>query len=369
MKAGKKKFGPLSILDVYIIKKLLLTFILAIFLIIMIGIIFDLSERLDEFISNNAPVKGLIFDYYLNFIPHFANLFGHLFFFIAVVFVCSKLTANSEIIAVLSSGISFKRLLRPFIITAVFVGLVNLWLSNVLIPKVNIPRLEFEKVYYRNPYSNQLYNIHLQPQEGEQVYVQHFSNKTNKGYKFTQEIIQDGQIVKKSSADFIIFDSSANDWIMSNYHIREIVDNLEERIEKGEEKHIDIGILPHEFNLNQIKVEVLNYKQLNNAIKREEIKGNSIVTELNIEKYQRLLNPFAYVILTVIGVALSSHKKRGGIGLNLAIGIILAFSLIMMMKLSNVFATNSSLSPFFATALPLLIYAIIAIVLVRKTPK
>ena len=127
--------------------------------------------------------------------------------------------------------------------------------------------------------------------------------------------------------------------------------------------------MPNEFNLNQIKVEVLDYKQLNSAIKREELKGNSVVTELKIEKFQRLLNPFAYIILTIIGVALSSHKKRGGIGLNLAIGIILAFSLIMMMKLSNVFATNSSLSPFFATALPLLIYAVIAIVLVRKTPK
>lgn len=368
MKLGKKKYGFLSILDIYIIKKLLLTFFLAIFLIIMIAIIFDLSERLDDFISNNAPIKGLIFDYYLNFIPHFANLFGHLFFFIAVVFVCSKLAANSEIIAVLSSGISFKRMLRPFILTAIFIGVVNLWLSNVLIPKVNIPRLEFEKVYYRNPYSNQFYNIHLQPKIGEQVYVQHFTNKNNTAYKFTQEIIKDGQITKKTYAERIVFDSSAMDWIMLNYHIREIKDK-EEKIEKGEQKHIDIGILPNEFNLNQIKVEVLDYKQLNESIEREELKGNSVVTELKIEKYQRLLNPFAYIILTVIGVALSSHKKRGGIGLNLAIGIILAFSLIMMMKLTNVFATNSSLSPFFATAVPLLIYAVIAFILVRKTPK
>ncbi|MEE1142631.1 MAG: LptF/LptG family permease [Bacteroidales bacterium] len=368
MKLGKKKYGFLSILDIYIIKKLLLTFFLAIFLIIMIAIIFDLSERLDDFISNNAPIKGLIFDYYLNFIPHFANLFGHLFFFIAVVFVCSKLAANSEIIAVLSSGISFKRMLRPFILTAIFVGVVNLWLSNVLIPKVNIPRLEFEKVYYRNPYSNQFYNIHLQPKIGEQVYVQHFTNKNNTAYKFTQEIIENGQITKKTYADKIVFDSSAMDWIMFNYHIRYIKDK-EEKIEKGEQKHIDIGILPNEFNLNQIKVEVLDYKQLNESIEREELKGNSVVTELKIEKYQRLLNPFAYIILTIIGVALSSHKKRGGIGLNLAIGIILAFSLIMMMKLTNVFATNSSLSPFFATAVPLIIYAIIAFILVKNTPK
>lgn len=368
MNLNKKKYGFLSILDIYIIKKLLLTFILAIFLIIMIAIIFDLSERLDDFISNNAPIKGLIFDYYLNFIPHFANLFGHLFFFIAVVFVCSKLASNSEIIAILSSGISFKRLLRPFIITAVFVGCVNLWLSNVLIPKVNVPRLEFEKVYYRNPYHNQFYNIHIQPKQNEQIYVQHFSNKTNKAYKFTQEIIKDGTIVKKTSADYIVFDSATMDWVMTNYHIREI-NGISEKIEIGFEKHIDIGVMPNEFNLNQIKVEVLDYKQLDNAIAREELKGNSIVTELRIEKYQRLLNPFAYIILTVIGVALSSHKKRGGIGLNLAMGIILAFSLILMMKLANVFATNSTLPAVLAVALPLFLYAIIAIILVRRTPK
>lgn len=368
MSLKNKKYGFLSILDVYIIKKLLLTFVLAIFLIIMIAIIFDLSERLDDFISNNAPIKGLIFDYYLNFIPHFANLFGHLFFFIAVVFVCSKLASNSEIIAILSSGISFKRLLRPFILTAIFVGVINLWLSNVLIPKVNVPRLEFEKVYYRNPYSNQFYNIHLQPKPNEQVYVQHFSNKANKAYKFTQEIIKDGEIVKKTSADHILFDSTSMDWIMSNYHIRTI-NGIEENIETGFEKHIDIGVMPNEFNLNQIKVEVLDYKQLNDAIEREAMKGNSVVTELKIEKYQRLLNPFAYIILTVIGVALSSHKKRGGIGLNLAMGIILAFSLIMMMKLTNVFATNSTLPAVLAIALPLFIYAIIAIILVRNTPK
>jgi lipopolysaccharide export system permease protein len=368
MKLNKKRSNLLSILDIYIIKKLLLTFVLAIFLIIMIAIIFDLSERLDDFISNNAPIKGLIFDYYLNFIPHFANLFGHLFFFIAVVFVCSKLASNSEIIAILSSGISFKRLLRPFILTAIFVGVVNLWLSNVLIPKVNIPRLEFEKVYYRNPYSNQFYNIHIQPKENEQVYVQHFSNKVNKAYKFTQEIIKDGVIAKKTSAEYIVFDSTTMDWVMTNYHIREI-NGISENIETGYEKHIDIGVMPNEFNLNQIKVEVLDYQQLNKAIAREELKGNSVVTELRIEKYQRLLNPFAYIILTIIGVALSSHKKRGGIGLNLAIGIILAFSLILMMKLANVFATNSTLPAILAVALPLLLYSIIAIILVRRTPK
>ncbi len=368
MSVKNRKYGILNILDIYIIRKLLATFLLAIGLIILIVIIFDLSEKLDDFIYNQAPVKGLIFDYYLNFVPYFVNLFGHLFFFISVVFVCSKLAARTETVAVLSSGISFARFLWPFILTSVLIGLSNVWLSNIVIPKVNKPRLEFEKTYYRNPYHNQFYNIHIQTQPQIQIYVQHYNNQTCTAYKFTQELIKDRHIVRKTSAEKIVYDSLSKDWIMYNYHIRDI-NGKRETVTTGNEKHIDIGLLPHEFNLNQIKTEVLDYSQLNATIEREKLKGSSIVEELKVEKYQRLLNPIAYIILTIIGVSLSSRKTRGGIGLSLALGIMLAFSLIMMMKLTKVFATNGTLPPVLAVILPLVIYSIIAGVLVLKAPK
>ncbi len=363
-----KKYGLFNILDVYIIKKLLATFFVSIGLISLIIIVFDLSEKLDDFIANNAPVKGLILDYYLNFVPHYVNMFGYLFFFISVVFICSKLASRSETIAVLSSGISFRRFMLPFVASALLIGLFNLWLSNVLVPKVNVPRLEFEKTYYRNPYHNQFYNIHIQPEKNKQIYVQHYNNALVTGYKFTQETFFEGEIKKKIFAQQITYDSVSKDWVMIDYHIRKI-EGLQETIETGLKKHIDIGMLPHEFNLNQIKMEVLNYKQLNEVIERERMRGNSIVTELEVEKYQRLFNPFAFVILTVIGVSLSSRKKRGGTGLNLAFGILLAFSLILMMKLTQVFATNANLPPPLAVALPLIAYSVIAIVLVVKAPK
>lgn len=365
---NRKKYFVANILDVYITKKLLATFFVAVALISMIIIVFDLSEKLDDFISNQAPIKGLIFDYYLNFIPHFLNMFGYLFFFISVVFICSQLASRSETVAILSSGISFTRFLRPFIVCAIFVGMLNLWLSNVLIPKVNVPKLEFEKTYYRNPYHNQFYNIHIQTAKDKQVYVQHYNNTTATGFKFTLETFDNKQICEKISADRIIYDSIAKDWVMENYHIRKI-DGLKEMIETGESKHLDIDLQPNDFNLNQIKTEVLDYKQLNEVIGREKLRGSSVVTELEVEKYQRLLNPFAYIILTVIGVSLSSEKKRGGMGLNLAFGIMLAFSLIMLMKMTQVFATNANLPAILAVALPLLLYSVIAIVLIKKAPK
>ncbi len=368
MLGKRKKYLVAGILDLYIIRKLLATFFVSVGLISLIIIVFDLSEKLDDFIASNAPVKGLIFDYYLKLVPHFVNMFGYLFFFISVVFICSKLASRSETVAILSSGISFARFLKPFVASAVLVGFFNLWLSNVVVPKLNIPRLEFEKTYYRDPYHNQFHDIHLQTAKDCQVYVQSYNNALQTGYKFTKETFRQGEICEKISADEISYDTIRRDWVMKNYHIRRI-DSLKEEIQTGEEAHIDIGLLPHEFNINQVKTEVLDYRELNRVIERERLRGSSIVTELEVEKYQRLFNPVAFVILTVIGVSLSSQKKRGGTGLNIAIGIMLAFSLIIMMKFTKVFATNADLPAAAAVAVPLFIYSIIAVVLVAKAPK
>lgn len=363
-----KKYIIANILDIYIIRKLLATFFVSVGLISMIIIVFDLSEKLDDFISNNAPIKGLIFDYYLNLVPHFVNMYGYLFFFISVVFICSRLAARSETIAVLSSGISFRRFMLPFVVCAMLIGVLNLWLSNILIPKLNVPRLKYERTYYRDPYHNQFHDIHIQVDKDKQIYVQYYNNEKVSGFKFTREIFSEGRITQKIHAEQITYDSVSKDWVMTNYNIRNI-DGLQEKVENGSRKHIDIGLLPHEFNLNQVKTEVLDYSQLNQAIERERMRGSSIVTELQVEKFQRLLNPIAFIILTVIGVSLSSQKKRGGTGLNLAFGITLAFSLILFMKMTKVFATNANLPPVLAVALPLLIYGIIAAVLVAKAPK
>ena len=355
-------------LDRYITKQLLATFILAIALIILIVIVFDVSEKLDDFLLKNAPMKEIIFTYYVNFLPYFVNLFGHLFFFIAVIFVTSKLASRTEIVAILSSGISFNRLLVPFLSSAILVAGINVYLSNVLIPQVNKPRLAFEKQYYRNPTKSQQYNIHIQASPTTQVYVQSFDIANNTGYRFTKEYFDSTGIVKKISANQISYDSATKKWNLIDYSIRDI-HGKKETLVQGRKLLLDIGMIPYDFNINSAKVETMTFKELNTFINREKQRGSKDVNLYLIEKYQRIFNPLAFIVLTLIGVSLSSRKTRGGTGLHLALGIALAFSFIMMMKITSVFSTKGNLPPLISILLPLVVYAIIGIFLIKKAPK
>ncbi len=355
-------------LDWYILRQLLSIFIMSILLIILIVIIFDLAEKLDDFILKEAPIKGLVFDYYLNFVPYFVNLFGHLFFFVSVIFLTSRMAAKTEIIAILSSGISFNRLLFPFLLASILVGGLNFYLGNFLIPEVNKPRLEFERDYYRNPVRNLNYNIHLQLSDTTKVYVQSFDNISNTAYRFSYEEYDKDGIREKINSNRIIFDSTTHKWKLAEYHRRRI-DDLSEELRFGDTLVMDLGLLPQDFNINAHKVEIMNYRELNRFIERETQRGSPEVNSYLIEKYQRLLNPIAFIILTIIGVSLSSRKIRGGTGIHLAMGIGLAFSLIMMMEITSVFSTKGNLPPLLSVLLPLIIYFIIGILLIRKTPK
>ena len=366
MKKGKSYF--LNRLDWYIIKKVLSSFLVSILLIDLIIIIMDLSFKLDDFIDKHAPVKGLIFDYYLNLAPYFTNKFGHLFFFISIVFVTSRLTARSEIVSVLAAGISFQRLLRPFIVSAVFVGIIMLYLSNFLIPQLNVTRYEFERIYYRNRYVNVQDNIHVQNAADKQAYIKTYDAENGVGYLFTQEVFKGNELVEKITAQSVKYDSMTKDWVLFDYTIR-TVNAKNESLQRGSSMRLDLGLTPLDFNMKLFKVDVLDFFQLNKTIERETMKGSSKVPELLIEKYQRLFNPFAYIILTIIGVTLSCKKKRGGMGANLALAIGLAFVLILMMKVMIASATNGNLSPVLGVSIPLIIFSVVAFILIKKAPK
>ncbi|MFA7081865.1 MAG: LptF/LptG family permease [Bacteroidales bacterium] len=355
-------------IDKYIIKQLLATFFLAIALIILIVIVFDVSEKLDDFLERQAPIKEIIFTYYINFIPYFVNLFGHLFFFIAVVFLASKMASRSEIIAILSAGISFRRFLRPFLVAAIFVALLNVYLTNVLIPMVNKPRIEFEKVYWRNPYKNSTFNIHVKIDSLNHVYVQNFNNFNLTGYRFTLETFSEEGICKKISAQSIAYDSVKKNWVLTDYKIRTI-DGLKESLETGDKTNMNLGIKPSDFNIITAKVETMTFSELNDFIEKETKRGSKDINLYLIEKYQRLFNPLAFIILTLIGVSLSSRRTRGGTGLNLAFGITIAFSFIMMMKVTSVFSTKGNLHPIISVLIPIFVFAIISVFLIRKAPK
>ena len=344
------------------------TFFYALMLIICIVVIFDVSEKIDDFIEKEAPLRAIVFEYYVNFIPYFANLFSALFTFIAVIFFTSKLADDSEIIAILSSGVSFKRLMVPYFISAFVLAMFSFVLINWVIPPANKKRLEFEEKYIRVRYRYDDKNIHKQILPGNFVYMESYNNLYNIGYKFSMETFEDGKLVSKLLSDYVQWDTTINKWKITNYVNREIIDGREV-ITSGRRIDTTINMRPDEFYMRTNAVEAMNYRQLNEFIDDEIMIGSDNITLWKIEKNKRFAFPFSTIILTVIGVSLSSRKRRGGIGLNIGAGIFLAFSYIMFMQISTVMATNANVNPIFAVWIPNLFFSLIALGLYLKAAK
>ena len=355
-------------IDYYIIKKFLGTFFYAISLLIMIVIIFDLSENIDEFISKQAPLKAIIFDYYINFIPYFINLFSYLFTFISVIYFTSKMASNSEIIAILSSGVSYNRMLRPYFISAIFLALLSFYLANFLIPHTNQKRRAFTDLYFQNLSKNKDEHIHLQINPGTFVYMESFNIKTKTGYRFSLEKFNGHTMEYKMIADRIVYDSLDNRWTIQNYTARTI-DGTKEKIVAGTSLDTTLNLLPAELYIEKENYEEMTFGDLQRYIKREKLKGAEEIVYYEMEKNNRLASPFATLIMTLIGVSLSSRKLRGGIGMHLGLGILLTFAYILFMRITTVFATVGDLPPYLAAWIPNIIFGIIGLFLLRTAPK
>ncbi len=362
-----KRF-KITILDKYIIKKFLGTYFLAILLIIGIVIIFDISEKIDDFVDRDAPLRAIIVDYYFNFIPYFMNMFSALFVFITVIFFTSKMAANSEIIAILSGGVSFNRLMYPYFLSATLIATFSFTLSMYIIPPANKHRLEFESKYLKQQYYNSERNIHYQLAPEEFVYVESFSTWNNTAYRFTLETIKENKIVSKISAETAAWDSTSKGWKLNEFFIREY-DGTKEVVRSGRELDTIISLTVDDFLRKANTVESLKYGELQELIAMQRFRGDRMVKYSLVEKHTRMAVPFSAFILTLIGVSLSSRKKRGGLGLNLGIGLALSFSYILFLKFSQMFVFTDTLPPGFALWLPNIIYAVIAIVLYRMAPK
>ena len=356
-------------LDVYIVKKFITTFFIALLLIIGIVIIFDISEKIDDFVSKEAPLKAVIFDYYVNFVPYFMNMFSPLFVFITVIFFTSKMAADSEIIAILSCGVSFHRMMRPYIFSATVIALFSLWLNLFIIPDANKTRLDFETQYIKNRYRSVGRNVHYQLAPGEFVYAESFSKWNNTAYKFTLEKIVDNKLVSKLSAETAVYDTLNNSWTLKKYFIREYNEDLTDRIRSGRQLDTVIDLSVKDFYLTEKTVETLDYKELNELIATQQLRGDANVKYALIEKNTRFALPFSAFILTIMGVALSSKKRRGGIGWNIGIGIALAFTYILFLRFSQMFVHAGALPPFIALWIPNIVFAIIAAFLYRIAPK
>lgn len=355
-------------LDLYIIKKFLGTFFLILVLLIFIVIVFDISEKIDDFLKFDAPLRAIIFDYYFNFVPYFINLFSYLLTFIAVIFFTSRMASDSEIIAILSSGVSFKRLLFPYFVSAVVLGLLSFFLANIIIPYTNRSMFAFEKKYLKEAkeYNNQ--NIHKQISPGAFIYLENFNTHTRSGWKFTLEHFKDRQLIYKLRADRLEWDSIKSHWIISNYYVRKI-NGEEESITKGQKLDTILPFVPADFTEDIEEVKIMNYFYLREHIQKKELRGDPDVVKYKVKKYERIAFPFATIILTLIGVAVSSRKVRGGIGFHLGFGLALTFLYILFMQIFTVFATFGNLPPLLAVWIPNILFGIIALLLIWKAPK
>ena len=352
-------------IDFYIIKKFLGTYVFAILLIISIAVVFDINEKIDDFME--APMKSIIFDYYLNFIPYYANLFSQIFTFIAVIFFTSKLAENSEIIAILSSGISFKRLMVPYMISAAIISSLTFTLNSFVIPSANKTRIEFQNKYVSNKKVDYAANVQLQVSPGVIAYINRYDDNLKTGYRFSMEKFEGKSLKSKLTAESIRYDSAYH-WIVRNYTIRDF-DGMNETFRKGSRLDTIITIAPSDFLISRYDAELMTTPELNRYIKKQQERGASNVKPFQIEYEGRIASIFAAFILTSIGMSLSSRKVKGGMGVNIGIGLILSFTYIMFSTISSTFATNGDMSPRLAVWLPNILYIIIAIYLYTKAPK
>jgi lipopolysaccharide export system permease protein len=356
-------------IDLYIVRKFITTFFVALILIIGIVIIFDISEKIDNFVSKEAPLKAIVFDYYVNFVPYFMNMFSPLFVFITVIFFTSKMAADSEIIAILSCGISFHRMMVPYIFSAALIAILSLCLNLFIIPEANKTRLDFEDKYVKARFASVGRNVHYQTSPGEFVFAESFSSWNKTAYRFTIEKIENGHLVSKISAESATYDTLKGTWRLKKYFIRDYNPDLTDRIRSGKQLDTTLALSVNDFYMTENTVETLTYDELNELIAVQKMRGDANVKFALIEKNTRFALPFSAFILTIMGVALSSKKRRGGIGWNIGIGIALAFTYILFLRFSQMFAHTGTLPPAIALWLPNMVFAVIAGLLYRIAPK
>jgi lipopolysaccharide export system permease protein len=360
----------LTILDRHIIAKFLKTFFFMIGAIMLIAVIFDISERIDDFVKRSAPLDEIIIDYYLNFIIFYGNLFSSLMIFISVIFFTSNMAGKSEIVAILAGGVSFYRLLVPYMIAATILAFGSLYLNHWVIPKANKNRVAFEEAYFRHPFRNLNKNIHKQVVPGQIMYFESYNVEKNVGYKFSLEQWDDNKLKYKILSEYSIWDSVEQRWMVFNYTER-FYEKNGERIVKGERLDSAYAFTPLDFSrrASEYTTQMMNYDELKAFIEDEKIKGSDEVPFHYIEMYQRTSYPFAAYVLTLIGVSMSSRRVRGGIGFHLAVGLVIAVMYIVVMKIATVFATNSGLDPMYAVWIPNLVFAIFSVYMIWRAPK
>lgn len=355
-------------IDFYIIKKFMGTYMLSILLIISIAIVIDITEKMDNFYKEGLTSQQIIFDYYIYFVPYYINLFSALFTFLSVIFVTSKLAYNTEIIAMLAGGISFKRIIVPYMISAALIAGATFYLSSEIIPPGIRERLKFESEYiYHEAFEESTNHKQIQLSGNEIVYVERYNLSRNVGYRFSYDKFDGKRLIERITAQRIEYDT-LHHWTAIEYQKREFED-LREIMTTGDTAHLELDMTPRDFVTVLKEYEQFTNSQLKTHIAEQSKRGVGGLEAYQLELYKRYANPFGAFILTLIGVSVASRKVRGGTGYHIFMGLLLSVTYILFNLTSVSFTTKGGVHPLIAVWLPNVIYLIIGLYLYKKAPK
>ncbi len=355
------RYFGLKRLDVYILKKFLGTFFFAILILILISDVIDLSQKVEDFVNKKAPLIAIL-NYFKNFSPHIAALLYPLFIFIASIFFTSKLAYKSEIIAMLATGTSFQRFLRPYFIGGILLGLLSLWANHLIVPAANKERLAFEDRYIHNAVTSTSQNIHIRLSPSLYVYVQRYDFSNNTAYKLTAETFDGTLLREKIMAEQAHYDSVRNGWNLADITLR-TNDSLTETLRHEDTMFRAYNFKPAELLQNNDAVQALTTPELLETIHKQEVRGSETVNLYYVELHRRSAQPFAGLVLTIIGACIASRKIRGGSGYHLGLGIMLSAIYMMLLQFSTTLSIKGGFNPFIAVWIPNIIFSFVALVL------
>ena len=354
-------------LDYYIIRKFLGTFFFSIVLILSIAIVFDLTEKMDDFFENQVPFREIVLDYYLPFIPYYMNMFSSLFIFISVIYFTSKMAGNSEIIAMQAAGMSYHRLMVPYAFSASLLFVLSIWLGGWVIPKSSGRMLHFTDKYIEHFTSENARNLQLEVEPGRILYIESFHRRSSIGYRCSIEQFEGKTLVNRTTADRIYYDS-LECWHLDNYTERTFT-GMRETLSRGERKDITMPIIPDELFITAQQAREMTTPELRHYMDRQRQRGAGNVKAFEVEYHKRWASPLGAFIMTLLGVTMSSRRVRGGMGKNLGIGTVLTAAYILFSTVSTTFSVNNVMSPFMAAWLPNLVFLAISIPLYIRACK
>ncbi|HYK43559.1 MAG TPA: LptF/LptG family permease [Parafilimonas sp.] len=361
-------------LDWYILKKFLVTFFFCVFLFTIIAVVIDVSEKTDDFVKAGLSFKDIVNKYYLGFIPYIDALLFPLFVFIAVIFFTSKMALRSEIIAILASGTTYGRMLRPYWLGGILLALLLLFASSFVIPKANAKRTDFEAKYIKvnssyDPLVNRpSRNMYFRIDSFTYAGIRNYDTTTKYGGPFFMHRINDNQLTYNLRAESLQWDTASRKWKLNNV-VERTINGLHETVKREKLLLFNFNFKPADLNQDEYAKDKLNTPQLHHYIADQQLRGTEGLNTLEVEEYRRFATPFSVLVLTMIGAVVASRKVRGGSGAHLAIGFVTAAIFILMDRFSTIFSTKSSFPPLIAAWLPNLIFTFVAIYFYRKAPK